>query len=156
MKKLITLSCIAFSLCAFAQYDIKPTIVNVDSSFSKSDVFSSIKVFLSESYVNSKEAIQMSDSEIGVIVIKGTSQNFIKGLFGSSVEAGWWHYTAKFEVKEGKYRFSVYDVKLTADYGTVLFNDDTHESYKNTGSKLLTDLKESFYNIPIKSFSDDW
>ncbi|WP_421752918.1 DUF4468 domain-containing protein [Croceimicrobium sp.] len=162
MKNVIALlfSFVAFSAMAQSNpTEIPPTVVEVDSVFTKEDVYKSLKVYIAESFKNANAAIQMDDLDLGVIIVKGTYENYMKGIFGERNPAGFWHFTAKFEVKDGRYRYSVYDIYLeqaqATTYPDKIYRWDDYRA--NRLREMIAELQATFGSIPVEATeSEDW
>lgn len=164
MKRLFISLLVLWGFVAMAQKEsnptqIAPTVVEVDSSFTKEDVYRSVKLYVSEAFKDANQAVKMDDLNLGLIVVKGTYPNYMKGIFGEKNPAGFWHFTAKFEVKDGRYRYSVYDIYLEQTYQT---SDpaqiyDWNDWRAKRLRELIADLDQKFGAISIEAATtDDW
>jgi hypothetical protein len=154
---LITVSSTLFS----QDYLIEPTVIEVDSSHTKEDIYTSVQVYLAEVYGDQREVIRLADPDQGLIVGKGLEENYTLGIFGEKTPSGFWEYTFKIEVKDGRYRYSIYEIYLAnstltkkVKYGSA---DELYGSTKKRYEELPAKLKAVFEKIPISSTStDDW
>jgi len=133
---------------------IEPIVVNVDTAISKDDIFSSIEIYLAEAYGDINEVIKLSDKERGLIVGKGAEENYMKGMFGEKVPGGYWNYTFKIEVRDGRYRYSIYDVYLETTEGVKTTKYYGYQ--KKRYEELPYKLDPIFSSIPLHSINEDW
>ena len=156
MKNILFALALLSSLGLYSQKaEIKPTVIELDSTFTKDEIYSSLKLFLVEYFVDANEVIQVDDKEQGVIVFKGTKRNYMKGIFGEKNPAGFWHFTGKFEIKDGRYRYSVYDIYVKQTYATTSAENVTGYNVKRL-AELINELDTAFGNIEFKKTNTDW
>jgi hypothetical protein len=101
-----------FRTAVFAQTE-KVEIKIVDSiPLSKTELYVRAKAFLANSFNSLQHVIQMDDKEAGVIICKGSMDVLSKGTFGikyiNNVD-----FTIKIDIKEGKYRAIISDLRHT-------------------------------------------
>jgi hypothetical protein len=95
-------------------------VVEVDSATAKS-LQSRAKLFVAESFKSGKDVMQLDDADAGIIVIKGNIAPIIKVPLLGHMHYGYVHFTAKIQVKDGKYKYN--------------FLEFTHDAYEpNMGS----------------------
>jgi hypothetical protein len=79
----------------------------------KKDLYHNVNVWMAENYNSSKEVIQYSNEEKGVIVGKGNIRYPCDG-FSCLGKSNWRvHYTMKVDVKDGKFRTSFDNLELS-------------------------------------------
>jgi len=97
-------------------------VVQVDSA-SENVLKSRTKLFVAESFKSGKEVMQLDDP--GVLVIKGNIAPIVKVPLLGKIEYGYVHFTAKIQVKDGKYKYTLSE-----------FNHEAHEPNMGSGGKL--------------------
>lgn len=107
MKKLLLVFCIfCFITEIQAQNNFFYTsVVNVDSSLSKLTLFKNSQLWFINSFKDSKEVIQFSDTEKGEIIGKGSFKSFTNdGTYCGDI-----NFTVSLFVKDGKYKYEFKD-----------------------------------------------
>lgn len=150
MKYLLSLVASTLFLITSAQTSIEPKVVQLDGSLTKTETYETVKKFLKESYENWPEVVETNSQTQGLIVIKSTRENYMVGANGSKAPQGEWHYTAKFEIKDGKYRFSVYDLYCINRKKQTIKAEEAEGFYKERLEGLLKELDEKFSSISAK------
>lgn len=153
MKYLLSLVASTLFLITNAQTSIEPKVVQLDGSLTKTETYETVKKFLKESYENWSEVVETNSQTQGLIVIKSTSENYMVGANGSKAPQGEWHYTAKFEIKDGKYRFSVYDLYCINRKKQTIKAEEAEGFYKERLEELLKELDDKFSSISTKTKS---
>ena len=120
MKKIILLQTLLFSsFCAFAQsYKIE----KVDSvAKNKSEIYSSTKLFIAQTWNSAQDVIQNDDKENGIILVKGIHrENVYPANPFQDPTIYTYSYTIKFMMKDNKYKMVAEDIFCTSAYcGTV-------------------------------------
>lgn len=152
MKRLLLSLSIAISFIVSGQEApwIGPTVITVDSAFSKQQVFTSVLHWIPTYFEDAQEVIEFQDPNTGVIMGSGTSPNYFVGMFGEKHPAGWWKFDFKIEVRDGKYRFQIFNVRMEHPSRTLVIGEDTLMGYdKNRADELKASLTEGFSNIPM-------
>lgn len=67
-----------------------------DSTMSSSEIYTNVKIFITENYKSANDVIQMDDKNAGIIIVKGL---FDLSELGAKVLI---YHTAKFFIKDGK------------------------------------------------------
>jgi len=80
---------------------IYANVVELDTSITADELYTAAKSWAIDAFKSTKEVIQEADKELHLIYIKG----FIK----ANVYGGYW-FTIKIETKDGRYRYSLYDI----------------------------------------------
>lgn len=150
MKYLLSLVASTLFLITSAQTSIEPKVVQLDGSLTKTETYETVKKFLKESYENWPEVVETNSQTQGLIVIKSIRENYMVGANGSKAPQGEWHYTAKFEIKDGKYRFSVYDLYCINRKKQTIKAEEAEGFYKERLEGLLKELDEKFSSISAK------
>jgi hypothetical protein len=116
MKKIILLQTLLFSsFCAFAQgYKIE----KVDSvAKSKSEIYSSTKSFIAQTWNSAQDVIQNDDKENGIIIVKGILREDVYATKLSPDPTKYtYSYTIKFMMKDNKYKIVAEDIFCTSAY----------------------------------------
>jgi hypothetical protein len=97
-------------------------VVQVDSA-SANTLQSRAKLFVAESFKSGKDVTQLDDP--GVIVVKGNIAPIVKVPLLGKIEYGYVHFTAKIQVKDGKYKYTLTE-----------FNHEAHEPNTGSGGNL--------------------
>ena len=88
------------------------TDVILFDSFSKNDIYFSANEWFVNTFNSAESVIQMNDKEKGIIIGKGYSDVYSKTSL--SIIQSKLYYTIKIEIKENKYKFSIYDIYYLA------------------------------------------
>lgn len=99
-------------------------VVQVDSTPAKT-LQSRAKLFVAESFKSAKDVIQLDDAESGVIVVKGNIAPVVKVPLIGKMEYGYVHFTAKIQVKDGKYKYTFSE-----------FDHEAHGNNEGSGGNL--------------------
>jgi len=133
MKKLLILFVIAtpyFSLGQDLIEDNFPTkdgmiyytdVINVDSSLSSLDLYLNAKEWLVDAFKSGKSVTQADDKNARLIIVK----SFIKKGHNSYVSNPKKWFTLKIEMKDGRYRYSLYDIRYEFDINAM--GQSTHK-----------------------------
>ncbi|MCK5134840.1 MAG: DUF4468 domain-containing protein [Bacteroidales bacterium] len=82
-------------------------VVHVDSTFSTSDLYINAKTWMVDAFKSSKAVIETDLKEDGVIILKSYLTKYYKlGMINPNI----W-FVIKLELKPGRYRYSLYDVR---------------------------------------------
>lgn len=118
----------AFGFCQSSNVDtlsfIYAGVVGVDS-VAANVLQSRARLFVAENFRSAKDVIQLDDADAGIVVIKGNLIPVVKVPILGRTEYGYVHFTAKIQVKEGKYRYTFSD-----------FWHEAHEKRYGTGGDL--------------------
>lgn len=121
MKKLTLIFLMLLSLSLYAQKDSLgmpllnglvgiQKVITLDSTTSK-EIYQRAKLYFAEAYKSAKDVIQLDDAEQGVIVGKAfTKETYTVMLAIAELEV--W-YMLRVECKEGRYRYTIENVKTT-------------------------------------------
>ena len=129
MNKAIVYIVFAFCSCAWGQSE-QPTctmpIVNNDFVVTgidtlsekqlKDQLYSLAKTWVVNNFVDSKEVIQLDDKENGQIIAKGLFQYSHWRFLGSEGYKGHFRFSLSIQVKDGRYRYSFYDIYHESTY----------------------------------------
>jgi hypothetical protein len=107
MRSIILLLIIIFSPSIYGQTNF--TWDKVDSiSRNKNEIYSSTKMFISQTWNSAQDVIQNDDKDAGMILLKGLSS---QSLYYQMNDHIWtFSYTVKFLMKDNKYRILIEDV----------------------------------------------
>ena len=147
----------------------------VDGINSK-ELFIRAKQFYVNNFKSAKDVIQMDDKEAGIIIGKGLSQYYIKIVGVDNGPHQLW-YTIKIQVKDGRYKYEIYDFFLSGlesaqkERVESQFNKtsyfkkngqpkDIYEKMKNgmTGeiAELIRSIKDAMNKKKGTDKKDDW
>ncbi len=148
-------------------------VINVDSSITKSELYSRGREWFAKAYKSSTDVIQMEDRESGKIIGKALMVVYHKAL-GMALESGQINYTISLYCKDGRYKYEVTDFIHTSNYesGRVKTSCDrmtseTRKMYRKVYTYyliqldenirgLIADLKNSMNVKSTKKNKDDW
>lgn len=99
-------------------------VVAVDSVTAKV-LQSRAKLFVAENFRSAKDVIQLDDADAGIVLIKGNLIPIVKVPLMGKTEYGYVHFTAKIQVKDGKYKYTFSD-----------FSHEAYEKHYGTGGDL--------------------
>ena len=112
MKKIaLILMLSAMSMFCYAQDIVKESTYEIE--LTKDALFTKVKMFIVDSWVNPKHSILNEDKENGIIQIKTDSEIAINvGMGLQSVYE--YEYRTRIRMKDGKYKIEFYDVTCTS------------------------------------------
>ena len=111
MKKLLFIVLVFICASLNAQEVVMQETQEINMS--KDALFSKTKMFISDSWTNTKHSIQNEDKDLGVIQVKTEKEIAVKAGMGLSC-VYIYEYMTKFRVKDNKFRVEIYDVKCTS------------------------------------------
>lgn len=134
---------------------------------SKSDIYTKVRIWFSESFKSSNHVLQMDDKDSGIIIGKGNTRISGKGgIVGFDYVTD---FTIKIEIKDGRYRSTISDISfpiMVHPYGTVtleeMFKRDPPVTTKLKNIKIalmreIFRLKTEVSSIVgQESLSSDW
>jgi hypothetical protein len=82
-------------------------VISLDTNYKKDLLYLRALQWLAIAYEDSKEVIQLKDPESGIVMGKGVYR-FSSKLMGSADTKGVIQHIIKIEVRDGKYRYSIY------------------------------------------------
>lgn len=86
-------------------------VVKVDSTIKQADLYRKGREWFVNTYVDAKEVLQLDDKADGKLMGKGVYKySFFNGLNSSSVTMG---FTLNLDVKDGRYRYRIYNFNGT-------------------------------------------
>lgn len=121
-------------------------VVEVNPASKKGDLYRMGRTWFVDTYVDSKEVLQLDDKTDGRMIGKGTYKySFLNGINISNVVL---HFTLLLDVKDGKYRYRMYDFRgdnvntglLSDPELRVLDYDKCYTDYK-AGKRIKYNLK---------------
>lgn len=122
----------AISMTVFGQETLTYTeVVQVDS-VSKDELYNRAKLWLANTYVNSKAVLQIDNKEEGQIICKALMIYTPKIFSGSEQTKGTIRYTFKIYLKDGRYKYEITD----------FFHDPDGNEYGKFGVGTVTTAKE--------------
>ena len=126
-------------------------VVQVDSTLSSEDLYYNAKKWLIDSFKSSDEVIQTDDKEAKLIIAKG----FIaKGHNAYVTNPKNW-FTLKLEMKEGRYRYSIYDIRYEFDINMMGQNTHTDmpfEDWMKPSDKPMSEKKRQKINEGLSKY----
>lgn len=164
--KIALLLCLIMPALCFSQISIPKKdgkifyekVVSVDS-VNKAQLYLNAKQWLSSVYKNSKNVIEIDDKDAGKLVSKGSINYSLNSGFKTATA----YFTMAIDVKDGKYRFQIYDFSIKRskrDFNgiDVYFNADLDkdlaEYESGKGSKADKNVFE-FLNTFLESYIVD-
>lgn len=84
-----------------------------------------VRAFVAESFASGKEVVQLDDPDAGTFLIKGTIVPIVKVPLLGKIEYGYVHFTAKWQFKDGRYKYTLSE-----------FNHEAHEPNMGSGGAL--------------------
>jgi len=120
-------------------------------SVSKDDLYLRAKQFFVDVFKSANDVIQMDDKESGIIIGKGFSDIYTK-VMGVLTQQQMW-YSIKIQSKEGRYKYTIYDIYLKSDlgqYGTITTRPEeifSKQNYYKKNGKPKDSLEK--YKIEI-------
>jgi hypothetical protein len=165
MKLFLSVAIIAIATCLQSQSFIEsnfPTkdgqihyseVVEVDT-LSASELYLNAKNWLVESFKWSKSVIDLDDKEAKILVIKG----HIAEKHNSLVQDPQNGFTLRIETKDGRYRYSLYDIRYkfyVAVMGNTTFADEDFEDWLNGNEKGLGTRKATAARQAWTDFCDE-
>ena len=145
MKKLLVITCLLSCFSSYSQESLKFSDVIIVENVSQKELFSRAKVWLAKTFKSSKDVIQTTDAETGVIVGKAIYFFKPKSFMGSEAVKGNIAYTISIYCKDGKYKYVVEDfihenfgLLTTAEEGNFTMTL-TSKGYRK---KVWEDMKE--------------
>lgn len=123
MKKPIFFICCFLPIFCFAQEYSE--VVHVEGKTAQ-QLYTSAREWFAKTFVSANDVIQMEDPTSGKIIGKGSnhiSESYVvgKGLATFFTTTDWYPtYTLKIEVKEGRYKYELTDIKIKSitEFGT--------------------------------------
>lgn len=122
MKKtlLLTIFCLGITLSLSAQKSettlelplkddviFFENVVQVDSAFTKKQLYTKGREWFVNYYKSAEDVLQMDDKEEGILIGKGLHKyDFFNGINSSSIAL---YFTVNLTVKDGKYRYQIYN-----------------------------------------------
>lgn len=111
-------------------------VVKLDS-VSKKELYVRSKAFIINHFQSAKAVIQSDDAEIGILVGNGISDIMVKNSFGTTAMS--MSYQMRFEVKEGKVRYTITDVRITSGAG-VYVNAEYYWSHPKMTKPIVREI----------------
>lgn len=116
-------------------------VVKVDSTLTSDALYSNAKIWLAETFYSSKDVIQSEDVSNKTIVGKG----LYKANMGGGTANADINFTIKIECKNGRYKYSFYDLKYFAKDLLLWGGSDTErEKTFNMLNSFALDIDNSF------------
>lgn len=130
MKANILLLALSFPIMAGAQ-KINPDTLSfnyagiVQADTSAKVLQGRVRAFVAEFFASGKEVVQLDDPEAGTFLIKGTIAPIVKVPLLGKIEYGYVHFTAKWQFKDGRYKYTLSE-----------FTHEAHEPNMGSGGAL--------------------
>jgi hypothetical protein len=128
-------------------------VVTVDSSLKKDQLFMQLRQWFVENFMESKNVLEVNDMENGLLTGKGTYK-YTK-INGLNVHSGHVMFVINMAVKDGKYRYQLYDFTATDENQSLL--SSTAKSYTHTIdlNEILAMYKKGKREKFTRMFLDD-
>lgn len=160
MKKALFLFILTIPFLSFSQPQLKDGHIFYQeavefSDISQEDAYVNTKKWFATTFNDSKEVIRLEDKETGIIIGVGV-------MPVPYMQVTWnWKFELKFEFKDGRYRYTLSDFKIT--YQGKEYPDTMYlESEKKKVKEHLVDLDRkinaliSNFKTEIPKAEDDW
>ena len=126
-------------------------VVTVDSTLSASDLYINAKRWMVSEFKSSKDVIQTDNKDLNIIIGKGF---FEKGHTSAIQNPKNW-FVIKLEFKDGKYRYSIYDIKYEFDMS--FMSQHSHfekrlDEWLLSPSKNVSESKQKKINDALNSY----
>lgn len=107
-KSLILFAMLLISFCGFSQ-----TIQSTkDCSKTQSELYSIVRMYISDKWNNPKNSISNEDKEAGLIQVNTEKDIIVKAGMGLKYVYTY-KYRTRFRLKDNKYRIEIYDIECT-------------------------------------------
>ncbi len=139
-------------------------VVRVDSA-NADQLYTNAKVWVVESFKSAKEVVQMDDKAAHIIICKGTSRHYIKGVFGEAMEAGWLNFKIRIDCKDARYKYIITDFVIEGAHGTVPVEEYSGnrkqviyllEQVRDLSTGLIAGLVDTMKKAQTISTKNDW
>lgn len=107
--------------------DIEYTGVVTTEGYSKNDLYVQIRAWITKNFKDGNEVIQMDDKEDGRIIAKGISKLDRYQYFG------WINYTIDIQVKDGRYKYTISNVRHELPLDATIYTPGTFTAEKAGG-----------------------
>jgi hypothetical protein len=127
MKKLLILFGLLASTCVAQENFIWDKVI--ESEKPKSELYSTTKQFIAETWRSAQDVIQNDDKEGGSIIVKGISRQYYSFNAVNTVYYIY-NYTVKFSLKDNKVRMQIENVKCDrGEHGALKLIQPTDTTY---------------------------
>lgn len=92
-------------------------IVTISANLTKEELYNRTLSWFAKSFTDSKEVIEVSDKEAGMVIGKGTFEIFVKGAIGMRYRI---RLVFEVTVKDGKYRMQAHNIERMMIGGTTI------------------------------------
>lgn len=126
-------------------------VVQVDSSLTAEDLYINAKKWLVVAFKSSKSVVQTDDKEAKLIIVK----SFISKGHNSYISSPQNWFTLKIEMKDGRYRYSLYDIRYefyVSVMGQRSHTESTLEQWMKSNDKPMTDSKRQKVNEELTKY----
>lgn len=154
MKKILLLVALTICVCGYGQNFIEdnfPTengkikyteVVNTEENLTASDLYLNAKKWMVDAFNSSKSVTQTDDKESGLIIAK----SFVSKGHNTYVTNPKLWFILKLEFKEGRYRYTIYDIKYEFDINMMGQRSHTDKAFeewiKPSGAKMSNKRRE--------------
>lgn len=150
MKTITLLIASIFSISLQAQSfpinqngDIEYTDVITADGYSKDDLYIQARSWMAKNFKNANEVIQMDDKEAGRIIGKGVV------MLSNASTFGWINYTLEIQLKDGRYKYSISNVRHELPIGSKIVTPGVLTSDK-LGGGIFTMGKPRWDKIKLE------
>jgi len=126
-------------------------VVQVDSTLSFEDLYLNAKKWLVDAFKSSKAVIQTDDKEAKLIIVKSY---FTKGHNAYVTNPKNW-FILKIEMKDGRYRYSLYDIRYEFDVNVMGQSNHTDvpiEEWMKPSDKKMSEKKRQKINDALSTY----
>lgn len=126
-------------------------VVQVDSSLTSDDLYLNAKNWIVDAFKSSKAVIQTEDKDLKVIIAKSYVS---KGHNAYVTNPKNW-FTIKIEIKNGRYRYTLYDIRYEFDVnvmGQSFHTDSPFEQWLKPSDKQMSDKKRQQVNDALNKY----
>lgn len=126
-------------------------VVQVDSSLTSDYLYLNAKNWLVDAFKSSKAVIQTDDKDLKIIIVK----SFISKGHNAYVTNPKKWFTLKLEIKDGRYRYTLYDIRYEFDLnvmGQISRTDIPFEQWLKPSDKQMSDKKRQQVNDSLNKY----
>lgn len=164
MKKLIFIIFILFPFVSFSQISMEllknnfpisdgkvvyQEVVNLTTPITDSEIYKKARLWMVDTFYSSKDVLQVEDKENATLIAKG----FLNIAHNDGVLGKDW-FTLKIEAKDGKYRYTIYDIRYEWSVVNFTANDPIESWIPGSGQIKLKekDLEKPRSREMVNSF----
>ena len=129
-------------------------VVHVDSTINSNDLYLNAKKWIVDGFKSSKAVIETDDKEAKLIILK----SFISKGHNYEVSNPKNWFTLKIEMKDGRYRYSLYDIRYEFDVfvmGQNIHTDKPFEEWMKPSHKEMSERKRKKINSGLNAYCQE-